>query len=63
MDARRAAQSGLVGVRGRLGRRAADAVSARTGIERERLLTLIGAYLVFSRIRNLLRMVQRYRRN
>lgn len=50
-------------MRGRLGSRLAAAVSARTGIDSDRLLTLVGAYLVFSRVRNLLKMVQRYRGN
>jgi hypothetical protein len=63
VDAKRVAQSGLIGVRGRAGRRIADEVGRRTRLEPERVATLIGAYLVFSRIRNLLRMVQRYRRD
>ena len=61
VNARRVAESGLVGMRGRIGRRVADEVGRRTPVDAERVAMLVGAYLVVSRVRNLLRMVRRYR--
>ena len=63
MDAKRYAQAGLVGVRGRIGERAARAIARRTRFSAETLTTLVGAYLVFSRVRSIVKMVQRARRN
>ena len=48
-------------MRGRIGRRVADEVGRRTPVDAERVAMLVGAYLVVSRVRNLLRMVGRYR--
>jgi hypothetical protein len=58
----RVGEAGLVGVRGRLGRRLADEVGRRTQFDAELIATAIGAYLFFSRSRRMLQMLGRLRR-
>jgi hypothetical protein len=62
MDAKRLGQAGLVGLRGRLGRRAADEIGKRTRVDAELLAALIGAYLFVSRARRMWQMLARARR-
>jgi hypothetical protein len=59
VDAKRYAQAGLVGVRGKWGARLADAVARRTQLSADTLKALVGAYLVISRLRSLVKMAQR----
>ena len=54
--------AGLVGLRGRLGRRIADELGARTRLDADQIATLIGAYLFVSRTRRMLEMLRRLRR-
>jgi hypothetical protein len=61
VDPKRVGQSGLVGLRGRLARRAADALGRRTRLDPERIALLLGAYLFFSRARRMLQMLRRLR--
>jgi hypothetical protein len=62
MDAKRVGQAGLVGWRGRLGRKLADGVGARTRLDAEKIAALIGAYLFISRARRMVQMGRRARR-
>ena len=62
MDAKRYAQAGLVGTRGKVGERLAENVARRTHLSADTLKTLVGAYLVVSRIRSFVKMAQRARR-
>jgi hypothetical protein len=55
--------AGLVGLRGRLGRRVAEEVGARTRLDADLVATLIGAYLFVSRTRRMVEMVRRLRRS
>jgi hypothetical protein len=61
MDARRFGQAGLVGMRGRLARHAADALGRRTRLDPERIAMLLGSYLLLSRTRRMLQMLKRLR--
>jgi hypothetical protein len=63
MDAKQAGQAGLVGWRGRLGRRVADGVGRRTRLDAEKIAALIGAYLFISRTRRMVQMLRRLRRS
>jgi hypothetical protein len=62
MDAKRYAQAGLVGVRGKAGARLAEAVARRTRLSADTLKTFVGVYLIVSRIRSFVKMAQRARR-
>jgi hypothetical protein len=62
MDTKRYAQAGLVGIRGKAGARLAEEVARRTRLSADTLKTLVGAYLVVSRIRSFVKMAQRARR-
>jgi hypothetical protein len=62
MDAKRYAQAGLVGVRGKAGARLADAIARRTRLSADTLKTFVGAYLIVSRVRSFVKMAQRARR-
>ena len=62
MDLRRIGQAGLVGFGGRLGRRAAEWVGARTRIDTGTLLALAGAVLFVLRTRKMVQMLRRLRR-
>jgi hypothetical protein len=62
MDVKRFGDAGLVGLRGRLGRRAADEVGKRTRLDAELVAALIGAYLFVSRTRRMWQMLRRLRR-
>jgi hypothetical protein len=53
--------AGLIGVRGRLAQRAANALGRRTRLDPERIALLLGAYLFFSRARRMLQMLRRLR--
>ena len=53
--------AGLVGLRGRLGRRIADELGARTRLDADLIATLIGLYLFVSRTRRMVEMVRRLR--
>jgi hypothetical protein len=55
------ADAGLVGVRGKYGAKAADWLARRTRLSADTLKTVVGAYLVASRLRSLLKMARRYR--
>jgi hypothetical protein len=61
MDAKKVGRAGLVGVRGRLARRVADALGRRTRLDPERIALLLGAYLFLSRTRRMLQMLRRLR--
>ena len=63
MDAKRVGEAGLVGIRGRLGRRVADAVGRRTRLSAETVAAAIGLYLFVSRTRRMLQMLSRLRRS
>jgi hypothetical protein len=62
VDAKRYAQAGLLGVRGKWGARLAEAVARRTRLSADVLKSLVGAYLMVSRVRSLVKMAQRARR-
>jgi hypothetical protein len=62
MDAKQVGQAGLVGWRGRLGRKVADGVGKRTRLDAEKIAALIGAYLFISRARRMVQMLRRMRR-
>ena len=61
MAARRIGEAALVGFRGKLGARAAAALSARTPLDERTLRTAIGLYLFVSRGRTMLAMLRRLR--
>jgi len=63
MDGKRYAQAGLVGIRGKAGARLAEAIARRTRLSADTLKTLVGAYLVASRIRSFVKMARRARRS
>ena len=54
--------AGLVGLRGRLGRRVADELGARTRLDADQIATLIGLYLCVSRTRRMVELLRRMRR-
>jgi hypothetical protein len=62
VDAKKVGEAGLIGLRGRLARRAADAVGRRTRLDPERVALLLGSYLFLSRTRRMLQMLRRLRR-
>ena len=62
MDAKKVGEAGLIGLRGRLARRAADAIGKRTRLDPERIAMLLGSYLFLSRTRRMLQMLGRMRR-
>ena len=61
MDAKRYAQAGLVGVRGKSAERISEWLAQRTRLEADTLKTLLGAYLVLSRLNSLRSMARRAR--
>ena len=63
MDAKHLGEAGLVGWRGRAGRRAADWIGARTRLDARTIGAAIGAYLFVSRTRRMIQMLQRLRRS
>jgi hypothetical protein len=62
MDTKRVGQAGLVGLRGRVARRASYALGRRTRLDPERIALLLGSYLFLSRTRRMLQMLRRLRR-
>ena len=62
VDARRVGDAGLVGLRGRLGARAATWLAQRTPFDERTLKTIVGAYLFVSRSRRMVQMLARLRR-
>ena len=62
MDAKRLGEAGLVGLRGRMGRRLADALGRRTPLDADVVAAVIGAYLFVSRTRRMIEMLGRLRR-
>ena len=62
VDAKGVGQAGLVGWRGRMGRRLADELGRRTRLDAELVAALIGAYPLVSRTRRMLEMLGRLRR-
>jgi hypothetical protein len=62
VDAKEVGKAGLVGWRGRLGRKLADGVGRRTRFDAETIAALIGAYLFISRTRRMVQMLRRARR-
>jgi hypothetical protein len=62
VDAKQVGEAGLVGLRGRLGRRLADEIGRRTRIDAELIASAIGLYLFVSRSRRMLQMLGRLRR-
>jgi hypothetical protein len=62
VDAKAVGKAGLVGWRGRLGRKLADGVGKRTRLDAEKVAALIGAYLFVSRARRMVQMLRRLRR-
>lgn len=61
VDAKRYAQAGLVGLRGKSAERASEWVAQRTRVDADTLKTLLGAYLVLSRLNSLAKMARRVR--
>jgi hypothetical protein len=61
VDVRTIARSGLVGMRGHLGERAAQWLAKRTRVSADTLELLVGAYLVASRMNSFRKMAQRAR--
>ena len=61
MDANRIGHAGLVGWRGRLGRRAADWVGRKTPLDADTVAAAVGLYLFVSRTRRMLQMLRRMR--
>ena len=55
-------QAGLVGWRGKVGRRIADGVGRKTRLDAETIAAAIGAYLFISRARRMVQMVRRMKR-
>ena len=55
-------EAGLVGMRGRLARRAADEIGRRTRLDADAIAALLGLYLFVSRTRRMLEMLSRLRR-
>ena len=62
MDAKQLGQAGLVGWRGRLGRKVADGLGRRTRLDAETIAAAIGLYLFVSRTRRMIQMLRRARR-
>jgi hypothetical protein len=62
MDLRNVGEAGLVGLRGRVGARAARWLSGRTPLDERTVAALIGGYLFFSRTRRMVEMLRRLRR-
>jgi hypothetical protein len=62
VDAKQVGQAGLVGWRGKVGRRIADGVGRKTRLEAEKVAALIGAYLFISRARRMVQMLRRVKR-
>jgi hypothetical protein len=62
MDAKQVGQAGLVGWRGKVGRRIADGVGRKTRLDAEKIAALIGAYLFVSRARRMVQMLRRVKR-
>ena len=62
MDAKQVGQAGLVGWRGKVGRRIADSVGRKTRLDAEKIAALIGAYLFVSRARRMVEMLRRMKR-
>ena len=62
MATRRIGEAALVGLRGRLGARAAAELARRTRFDEGTLRTAIGLYLFVSRTRRMLEMLGRIRR-
>jgi hypothetical protein len=62
VDAKHFGEAGLVGFRGRMGKRAAGWLSRRTPFDERTLASAIGAYLLVSRTRRMIEMLRRLRR-
>jgi len=62
VDAKQVGQAGLVGWRGKVGRRIADGVGRKTRLDAEKVAALIGAYLFVSRARRMVQMLRRVKR-
>ena len=61
MNTQRIGEAGLVGLRGRIGRRVADEIGRRTRLDADTLAAAIGLYLFVSRTRRMLQMIRRLR--
>ena len=61
MRAREVGQAGLVGMRGRVGRRVADEVGRRTRLDADLIASAIGVYLFVSAVRRILQTIRRLR--
>ena len=61
VEPKRVAQAGLVGIRGRIAERVAQEAARRTSLSADTLKTLLGAYLVLSRVNSFRKMVRRAR--
>jgi hypothetical protein len=57
----RLGRAGLIGLRGKVGAKAADEVAARTRFDARTLRNLVGLALVVSRTRRMIQMVRRAR--
>ena len=62
MVANRVGHAGLVGLRARVGKKAARWLGERTPLDTEALTTLVGIYLFASRARRMAQMLARLRR-
>lgn len=63
MDAKLVGKAGLVGWRGKVGRRIADGVGRKTRLDAEKIAAVIGAYLFVSSARSMIQMLRRMRRS
>ncbi len=61
MNPKTIARSGLVGMRGHAGERAAEWVAQRSRLNADTLKLLVGAYLVVSRVNSFRKMARRAR--
>jgi hypothetical protein len=62
VDAKQVGQAGLVGWRGKVGRRIANGLGRKTRLDAEKIAALIGAYLFVSRARRMVQMLRRMKR-
>ena len=62
MDTKKLGQAGLVGLRGKMGRKVADKVGSRTRLDAEKIAALIGAYLFVSSARRMVQTLRRVKR-
>ena len=62
MDAKQVGQAGLVGWRGKVGRRIAEGVGRKTRLDAEKIAALIGVYMFASSALHVVQMLRRMKR-